>query len=184
MEDNINQNPEQRARDNIDNMLAQAGWLVQSKNAVNLAAGPGIAVKEYSTDSGPADYVLFVDRKPIGVIEAKKESEGIHLTQVEDQTKRYASGKLKYLNNEPLPFAYESTGAITRFTDYRDPKPRSRPVFSFHKPATLQDWLSKERNPVHGFRICRNWMNRACVRLRSELSKILKIHSRKTIQRH
>ncbi|MCB9269965.1 MAG: DEAD/DEAH box helicase family protein [Lewinellaceae bacterium] len=145
MEDNINQNPEQRARDNIDNMLSQAGWLVQSKNAVNLAAGPGIAVKEYSTDSGPADYVLFVDRKPVGVIEAKKESEGIHLTQVEDQTKRYAFGKLKYLNNEPLPFAYESTGALTRFTDYRDPKPRSRPVFSFHKPATLQDWLSKEK---------------------------------------
>lgn len=135
-----NQNPEQLARDLIDKQLEQAGWLVQSKNEVNLSAGKGVAIREYQTSSGPADYVLFVDRKPVGVIEAKREEEGERLTVVEDQSREYATSKLKYLNHDDLPFVYESTGTITRFTDYNDPKPRSRPVFHFHKPDTLAEW--------------------------------------------
>ncbi|WP_372745965.1 DEAD/DEAH box helicase family protein [Lutibacter sp.] len=138
-----NKNPEQIARDNIDKMLWDAGWVVQSKSKINLAAGKGVAIREYQTDIGPADYVLFVERKPVGVIEAKKEDEGHRLTVVEEQSSDYAKAKLKYLNNDPLPFVYESTGIITRFTDYRDPKPRGRNVFSFHKPGTIAEWLKK-----------------------------------------
>ena len=143
MTDSINQNPEQIARDEIDKMLVAAGWVVQSKNKVDLSVSKGVAVCEYQTDAGPADYVLFVDRKPVGVIEAKKESEGVRLTVHEDQSTDYAHSKLKYLNNSPLPYVYESTGTLTRFTDHRDPKPRSRLVFSFHQPATLCDWFQK-----------------------------------------
>ena len=140
----INQNPEQLARDNIDKQLATCGWAVQSKGRqLNLGAALGVAVREYQTDVGPADYVLFLDKKPVGVIEAKKEDEGFRLTQVEDQSTEYAQAKLKYLNNDPLPFVYESTGEITRFTDYRDEKPRSRPVFSFHRPETFREWLKQ-----------------------------------------
>ncbi|MDG1278837.1 MAG: type I restriction-modification enzyme R subunit C-terminal domain-containing protein [Algoriphagus sp.] len=135
-----NQNPEQIARDLIDKQLEQAGWLVQSKNEVNLSAGKGVAIREYQTSSGPADYVLFVDRKPVGVIEAKREEEGERLTVVEDQSREYATSKLKYLKHDDLPYVYESTGTITRFTNYNDPKPRSRPVFHFHKPETLAEW--------------------------------------------
>ena len=127
-----NQNPEQKARDQIDNMLRAAGWAVQSKKKVDLGASKGVAVREYQTDVGPADYVLFVDRKPVGVIEAKREEEGERLTVAEDQSSDYAQSRLKYLDNDALPFVYESTGVLTRFTDYRDPKPRSRPVFHFH----------------------------------------------------
>ncbi|NVJ46476.1 MAG: DEAD/DEAH box helicase family protein [Cytophagia bacterium] len=140
-----NQNPEQIARDLIDQELEQAGWLVQSKNEVNLSAGKGIAVREYQTSSGPADYVLFVDRKPVGIIEAKREEEGERLTVVEDQSREYATSKLKYLNHGDLPFVYESTGTLTRFTDYRDPKPRSRPVFHFHRPETFSEWLGQAK---------------------------------------
>jgi type I restriction enzyme, R subunit len=143
MTDSINQNPEQIARDHIDKMLADAGWAVQSKNMVSLGASKGVAVREYQTDIGPADYVLFVDRKPVGIIEAKREEEGHRLTVVEDQSSQYAKAKLKYLNNDPLPFVYESTGIITLFTDYRDPKPRGKNVFSFHKPETIAEWLRK-----------------------------------------
>ena len=140
---NINQNPEQIVRDHIDTMLSAAGWLVQAKNKIDIYAGKGVAIREYQTDVGPADYVLFVDQKPVGIIEAKREEEGQHLTQVEEQSKNYAESKLKHLNNDPLPFVYESTGVLTRFTDYRDPKPRSRPVFHFHQPETLAEWLSQ-----------------------------------------
>jgi len=142
-----NQNPEQIARDKIDAMLIASGWLVQSKKNINLNAGKGIAIKEYQTDVGPADYALFVDKKPVGIIEAKREEEGVHLTIHEDQSEGYATAKLKFLENERLPFVYESTGELTRFTDYRDPKPRSRPIFSFHRPETFADW-SKQQNSL------------------------------------
>ena len=142
----VNQNPEQIARDRIDKMLVHSGWDVQSKSKVDLNAKKGVAVREYQTDVGPADYVLFVDKKPVGIIEAKREDEGHRLTVVEDQSTNYAKAKLKYLNNDPLPFVYESTGTITRFTDYRDPKPRGRAVFWFHKPETIAEWLKKEKS--------------------------------------
>jgi type I restriction enzyme, R subunit len=141
-----NQNPEQIARDNIDKQLTACGWIIQSIKQVNLHAGSGVAVKEYLTDVGPADYVLFVDAKPCGVIEAKREEEGHRITMHEDQTEGYATAKLKHLKNEPLPFVYISTGEITRFTDFLDPKPRAREVFSFHRPETLREWLKKDNS--------------------------------------
>ncbi len=138
-----NQHPEQVARDNIDKQLLACGWIIQEKSAINLAAAVGVAIKEYQTDIGPADYVLFVDKKPVGIIEAKRAEEGLHLTVHEDQAEGYAAAKLKYLDNDPLPFVYESTGEVTRFTDCRDTKPRSRPIFAFHRPETLQDFTKQ-----------------------------------------
>ena len=117
---------------------------MQSAKKINLNAGIGIAVREYQTDVGPADYVLFVDKKAVGVIEAKKEELGHRITEVEIQTEGYASAKLKWVSNQQaLPFLYESTGVITRFTDARDPKPRSREVFNFHRPETIKEWLEQ-----------------------------------------
>ncbi|GBQ28437.1 DEAD/DEAH box helicase family protein [Gluconacetobacter azotocaptans] len=142
-----NQNPEQLARDQIDKHLADAGWHVQNMKDLDWSVGQGIAVREYQTDTGPADYVLFVDRRAVGVIEAKPKDWGHKITTVEDQSSGYASAKLKWVNNkEPLPYVYESTGVITRFTDGRDPKPRSREVFTFHRPETMAEWLSKPKS--------------------------------------
>ena len=142
----INQNPEQIARDKIDQMLVAAGWLVQSKDKVNLSAGIGIALRETNTESGAADYILFVNSKAVGVIEAKAEDLGYKLLQVEEQSARYAKDAIKigkFTLDSEKPFVYESTGTITRFTDYRDPKPRGRSVFSFHKPETIAEWITK-----------------------------------------
>jgi type I restriction enzyme R subunit len=161
----INQHPEQIARDNIDRQLLACGWLIQDKTKINLSAGLGIAVREYQTDIGPADYVLFVDRKPVGIIEAKREDEGVRLSVVEDQSVQYANAKLRLLDNEPLPFVYESTGEVTRFTDYRDPKPRARNLFTFHRPDTFRQWMQEDKTlrarlqnipalPVEGLRDC------------------------------
>ena len=139
-----NQNPEQQARDAIDRQLVAAGWIVQDRKAIDFNAGRGIAVREYPTDVGPADYVLFVDQQPLGDIEAKPEEWGHKITTVEEQSGGYANAKLKWVDQQgPLPFVYESTGVLTRFTDNRDPRPRSREVFSFHRPETLAEWRSK-----------------------------------------
>ncbi len=142
-----NQNPEQLARDQIDAQLKACGWEVQDKKTINFAKGNGQAVREYTTEVGPADYVLFVGGQPVGVIEAKKEDAGQNLTVAEEQTEDYAGAKLKYVKNGgPLPFLYQATGKITRFTDQRDPKPRSREVFAFHRPETLHAWLAQGRS--------------------------------------
>ncbi len=143
-----NQTPEQRARDLIDAQLRAAGWVVQDKKTFSFHEGEGQAIREYHTDTGPADYVLFVDGKPVGVIEAKKETLGHNLTTVEDQTVEYGAAKLKWIQKSgvPLPFLYEATGVITRFTDQRDPKPRSREVFSFLRPETMREYLSQEKS--------------------------------------
>ncbi|MBL7883071.1 MAG: DEAD/DEAH box helicase family protein [Bacteroidia bacterium] len=161
----MNQNPEQIARDHIDKQLLICGWIIQDKKKINLSAGLGVAVREYQTDIGPADYVLFINKKPVGIIEAKREDEGLKLTTVEDQSAGYANAKLRLLDNAPLPFVYESTGEITRFTDYRDPKPRSRNVFTFHRPETFLKWTEEAKTlrarlqdipalPIDGLRDC------------------------------
>lgn len=127
----------------IDLMLEQSGWVVQDFDHVNLGAGQGIAIREFQTGTGPADYLLVVNRQAVGVIEAK--SAGTTLTGVEEQTQRYSASNLAHIERwcNPLPFKYESTGVVTQFTNDLDPKPRSREVFSFHRPETLAGWMTE-----------------------------------------
>lgn len=143
----VNQTPEQQARDNIDALLTKAGWAVQDKSKTDFAAAQGVALREYQTDVGPADYALFVDKQAVGIIEAKPETWGERITTIEEQSQGYANAKLKWVNNQQaLRFVYESTGIITRFTDALDPNPRSREVFNFHRPETLANWLRESKS--------------------------------------
>jgi type I restriction enzyme, R subunit len=136
--------PEAQARQVIDERLRAAGWLVQDYRQLNLGAALGIAVREYPTDTGPADYVLFVNREAVGVIEAKRDDAGEQLVVTESQTERYSHSRLKWrTNNQPLSFLFEATGQIIRFTDGRDPAPRSREVFYFFRPETLAAWVGQ-----------------------------------------
>lgn len=158
-EDSARLLPEQRARVRIDAMLEAAGWVVQDYKTVNLYAGVGVAVRELVTDAGPADYVLFVNRQAVGVIEAKKK--GTTLSGVEWQT-------VKYQTNVPdelpaylvdrrrddgstvrcVPYAYESTGDETWFTCHMDPEPTARRMFWFHRPETIEGQIEDHVN--HG----------------------------------
>jgi type I restriction enzyme R subunit len=134
--------PEDRAREQIDARLREAGWTIQDRDALNLAAARGIAVREFplAAGHGTADYLLYADRRALGVIEAKQEGET--LTGVEVQTEKYSAGLPPQLPawHQPLPFLYQSTGVETRFTSALDPDPRSRSVFTFHRPETLVAW--------------------------------------------
>jgi type I restriction enzyme R subunit len=137
--------PEARARVRIDEMLTAAGWAVQDGKQVNFAAARGVAIREFvlQPPHGRADYLLFVDRVPVGVLEAKKEGET--LTGVEWQSAKYRDGLPNWVNPGPeafMAFYYESTGVETRFTSALDPDPRSRQVFWFHRPDTLASWAA------------------------------------------
>lgn len=144
--------PEARARVRIDEMLAAAGWDVQNARSANLAAARGVAIREFvlAPPHGRVDYLLFVDRRAVGVIEAKKEGES--LTGVEWQSGKYADGLPDWVEgglDRTLRFAYQSTGTETRFTNTFDPEARSRDVFWFHRPETIASWIrGAEENPL------------------------------------
>jgi len=142
--------PERKAREHIDFALEAAGWVVQDRDEMNLSASLGVAVREFAMARGHgfADYLLFVDGQPMGALEAKKK--GFTLSGVEVQARKYAQGLPPQLDAPiiPLPFLYLSTGVRTKFTNRLDPKPRSRFIFSFHRPETLQEWLQADPLPV------------------------------------
>lgn len=128
--------PEAKARQAVDQKLGVSGWQLQYLKAVDLGAAQGVAVREYPTDTGRADYVRFVNRNAVGVIDAKQGAVGKNLTAVEQQTERYANANLKSRKgNTPLRFSFEATGQIIRFADNLDPALRSREFFHFFKPA-------------------------------------------------
>ena len=136
--------PEQRARRDIDANLEAAGWLVQDQEELDLSAGLGVAVREFPMKPGfgTADYLLYVDRTIAGAVEAKAEGT---LTGVEAQSAKYAAGVSDGLNvyRIPLPFLFEANGSVAYFTNGLDPVPRSRPVFNFPRPKTLQAWMAQ-----------------------------------------
>ena len=138
-----NMTPEEKSRTTIDALLEQAGWSVQDNDSLNLYARRGVAVREFDLKPGhgTADYLLYVDQKAVGVVEAKPE--GYTLTGVETQSGKYSDGLPEILpaHQKPLPFLFESTGIETRFTNLLDPEPRSRNVFSFHTPDALAEWI-------------------------------------------
>jgi type I restriction enzyme R subunit len=149
--------PEDKARENIDQLLNAAGWVIQDTEEANVAACRGVAIREFPLNSGYgfADYLLYVDGAPAGVIEAKKEGET--LTGYEIQTEKYSVGLPDVLKpyRKPLPFCYQSTGIETRFTNLLEPDARSRPIFAFHRPETLADWLLDEsKKPGSTLRAC------------------------------
>ena len=144
--------PEQEARETIDKMLDQSGWDVQDVDNANIHAKKGVAIREFPLNKGHgyADYIMYVDGKAAGVVEAKKV--GSTLTGVEIQSDKYKTGLPKTLPAwyRPLPFCYQSTGVETRFTNDLDPVPRSRNVFSFHRPETISDWIDETPQPANG----------------------------------
>ncbi|HMP90209.1 MAG TPA: type I restriction-modification enzyme R subunit C-terminal domain-containing protein [Kiritimatiellia bacterium] len=137
--------PEEQARQVIDAQLAACGWMVQTKNQINLSVSRGVAITELSFKNGEPDYTLFVDAKAIGTVEAKPA--GFSLIGAEQQSAKYTHGKPQGLPvwHDPLPFSYEATGEETRFTNHLDPEPCSRRVFAFHRPETLAEWAEKDK---------------------------------------
>jgi type I restriction enzyme R subunit len=136
--------PEEKARQEIDQLLEKAGWKVQDYRELNLGASFGVTVREFPLKSGEADYLLFANRKPVAVVEAKPV--GTTLSGVAEQTMKYITKieeSLPQVSTMP-PFPYETTGVETFFRDLRDPNPRSRRVFAFHQPQTLNECISEE----------------------------------------
>ena len=129
--------PEDKARQQIDKMFEDSGWIIQDYGELNLGAGLGVAVREFPISKDNPDYALFIDRQSVGVVEAKKV--GWTLTGVTTQSEKYIDGLAEKFPNaiRKPPLSYETTGVETTFADRRDPNHRSRQVFTFHRPELL-----------------------------------------------
>lgn len=137
---------EAQTRIEIDAKLESAGWVVQNMQDINLIASEGVALREVTVSNGRADYLLFISGKLCGSLEAKRE--GTNLGGVSEQNADYIKSSTGVFQrwvpkNKPLPFQYEATNNEIRFCDHRDPKPRSRHIFHFHRPETLKERLDE-----------------------------------------
>jgi type I restriction enzyme R subunit len=138
---------EQRARVLIDSQLTAAGWLVQDVAGMELRREGGVAVREVvlAPGHGRVDYLLYVDRRVVGVLEAKPE--GTSLSGVEWQSAMYATGlpeahrRRAVVHQGRLPFVFEASGSETHLTNGYDPSPRARRFAGFPQPATLARWV-------------------------------------------
>lgn len=140
--------PEDKARHELINpLLEKCGWEIQSKNSAKITSSLGVAIEYFQMGRDEADYVLFVDGKAVGIIEAKKQSEG-SLIAKEGQAEKYAESTPNWVEkiDEKLPFCYIATGSKIRFTNYWDPEPRSREVFAFHTPKYFKELIEKGKD--------------------------------------
>jgi type I restriction enzyme R subunit len=149
-----NRKPEDQARVLIDEQLTNAGWHVCDRNEIDLFNHQGNAVREVIMDTGHGrcDYLLYVDKQVVGVIEAKPV--GTPLAGVQWQSAMYAEGlpasyqDSAVLRDGRLPFVFEASGSETQYTNGFDPNPRARKIFNFPKPETLARILrDAENNP-------------------------------------
>ncbi|MFO0905718.1 MAG: type I restriction-modification enzyme R subunit C-terminal domain-containing protein [Pirellulales bacterium] len=138
--------PEDKAREGIDDQLLDCGWIVQDYAKRDITAGTGVAIREFPLETGFADYLLYADEKVIGVIEAKPIGHPLRGVegQASDYTKGLSPGIPRY--HDPLPFYYVTTGKETLFTNHLDPEPRSRELFTFHRPEELMRLAALDRD--------------------------------------
>lgn len=128
----------------IDRQLGAAGWVVQDKASLNLFAGPGVAVREVvmAAGHGRADYLLYVDKAAVGVIEAKPE--GTTLSGVEWQSARYAEGLPPDVRLKALTLEGRLPGARRYLSCHRWRRSRSA------RPRSPRSMGSNEASPGSG----------------------------------
>lgn len=120
--------------------LPQPWKILKYKEGLNIPSLHGIAVEEYPTQNGPADYALFVHGKLLGIIEAKKVT--VNPQNVLEQAKRYSKGATDgpgILQGFHVLFIFATNGEIVHFADVRREIYFSRKISDFHTPDALHE---------------------------------------------
>lgn len=131
--------PEQVARQKIDRMFADAGWAVVDRDHYSPEIS-AVAVEEgLMKGNHEADYLLFINGKAFGVLEAKREEIDVTAPVVCEQAEFYTKSVPSWCPAwyEPLPLAYVSNGKDLYFRDLRDPEGTYQPIRSVHTPKQI-----------------------------------------------
>jgi type I restriction enzyme R subunit len=133
----------------IDPKLKAAGWRVVPFLRGQPLTGYGneVAVTEFDTAAGPADYALWDHNEALGVVEAKKVTLGPQavLTQAERYSRGFTANPIDYGDGFRVPFLYSTNGEVIWFHDVRDPLNRSRRLSAFHTLGALREALDRDR---------------------------------------
>ena len=130
--------PEEKARLIIDKKLANAGWQVVDRDDYTPTVS-AVAVREGLLKGNlEADYLLFLNGKAIGVIEAKKENTVLS-DVVAEQAEKYARKLLNWYPcwQNPLPLVYLSNGKELLFRDIRETRSKYQPLLRIHTPREM-----------------------------------------------
>ncbi|MFH1798819.1 MAG: DEAD/DEAH box helicase family protein [Candidatus Omnitrophota bacterium] len=137
-------NEAQTRKQYIDEALKQSGWnaIVPYKEGVFYF---NEVVEEYPTASGPADYVLFSEGKPIAVVEGKKVAVNPQnvLQQAQRYSRDYQNSSFSF-NEYKVPFCFSTNGKVIWYQDVRHPLNRSREIAQFFTPQALEELLKKD----------------------------------------
>jgi len=136
--------PTSQIHQKIESMLHRSGWCVQMFSAVDQGSVTTLAIRDFPLAHayGLIDYLLFIEGKAVGLIEVK--NDGSPLFGIPVQSEKYRRGlpfSLR-LYTRPLPFLYQTNGNESFFTNGFDPEPTPRRLHGFHRPETLQSWLT------------------------------------------
>ncbi|MDD7610996.1 MAG: DEAD/DEAH box helicase family protein [Spirochaetales bacterium] len=131
--------PEQKARVKIDDLLVKAGWTVVARDEFVPSAINAQAVKENLMKGNlEADYILYLDGKAIGVLEAKREENKLGL-EVAEQAQNYSGILPDWVAvwKNPLPFIFMSNGNLLLFKDMREDKPSYKVLKEMYSPKQI-----------------------------------------------
>ena len=138
--------PEEKARVLIDQLFADAGWQVVSREEYS-ADISAAAIEEGILQGGKeADYLLFINGMAVGVLEAKKETTDVSSDKVTSQAENYTRLLLPFYKtwSKPLPLVYTSNGHVVLFRDHRDPDGGFIPMKRMHTPKEICQILGIE----------------------------------------
>ena len=145
-------NPEEKARVIIDRMFEEAGWKVvdRDKYAPNMTA---VAIREgLMVGNREADYLLFLNGKAVGVLEAKRIETDINSDIVQEQARLYARSCPKWCQawfpNIPLPLAYVANSRDLMFYDTRKSNSEFEYCKKIHTPKEVKKLLGLEDDYV------------------------------------
>lgn len=150
----------------IDQQLRDAGWEADSQiltyaSGARPQKGKSAALAEWPTEHGPADYVLFTDQVPVGVVEAKRANKNV--ASAIEQAKRYSRGfHIQGDMRDPrgpwgeyrVPFLFSTNGRAylrqipelsgTWFLDARRPTNHPRALDGWYTPQGLLSRLEQD----------------------------------------
>jgi type I restriction enzyme, R subunit len=156
---------EAATRELIDEHLRAAGWetdtaLLTHASGARPQKGRNLAIAEWPTTSGPADYVLFAGLTPLAVVEAKREARNIPGSI--EQVKRYSRGfperdaaaaggpwgtyRVPFLfatNGRPYLHQIETASGVW-FLDARRQQNHPRALTEWYTPAGLTALLKQD----------------------------------------
>ena len=155
--------PEEKARVKIDRWFEDAGWQVVNRDEFEPTMS-AVAVRDGLLKGNlEADYLMFINGKVCGVLEAKREEVNVESDMVSDQVSTYAKSVPNCYQTwqKPIPLLYKSNGKVVLFQDFRETNTEWDEINRIHTPKEIVSMLGID-DPFAGLPTLRKKGLREC----------------------